>query len=155
MTSYNDLEEVLALLDALSKDLIAAIDACYAYEPPRDDIVKVYMPIYHDKICEILTKYYKINVESIDNLELIHFINWMSKYTQSLAKYEFKEERLENGVKVLIKVFAKRMLKTNMEIVLNILIQVFIMKKPIFKKIVERFKDNNRFRRTECDKWSI
>lgn len=124
VTSYNDLEEVLALLDALSKDLIAAIDACYAYEPPRDDIVKMYMPIYHDRICETLTKYYKMNIDSIENLELIYFINWMSKYTQSLAKYQFKEERLENGVKVLIKVFAKRMLKTNMEIVLNILIQV-------------------------------
>lgn len=57
-------------------------------------------------------------------MDLIYLINWINKYYGNLEPFGFEDKRLINSTKVLGVVFGKKIFKTNVGIIFNILLEV-------------------------------
>lgn len=60
-----NLENLMNFLNPLYNDMIGIMRACIVKDPPRRDIIWEYTEYLHEKICDMITRFWDKNHESL------------------------------------------------------------------------------------------
>ncbi len=77
----------------------------------------MYVEGFHERILAALKNYFKRNKNSLENrdiFELVKFLNW---YRSKLTLFgdAFQDKRIDDGVTVLCRIVGRRILKSNLK----------------------------------------
>ena len=54
----SDFNNLFTMLTLMQRDMLESLQACVVKDPQRKDIIKEYIEIVHEKICDIITDYW-------------------------------------------------------------------------------------------------
>lgn len=126
MTDYKEYEEVyltLEAIDVIKEDMIYTFDACLAQNPPRKDIIQMYMETVHLKMCERLTHEWNIKALLMTPLDILSVCEWVHKYMTTLKRFGIKDDSLENGYLTLVNAYKRKIHMQIYPMITNVLIR--------------------------------
>jgi hypothetical protein len=86
-------------------------DACIVKDPPRKDIIWEYTEYLHERICEILKKFWDENFRSIESVNLLQLTGWFDNYSNEMAAY-FTDDRLKMSIESLLSIYNSRSIES-------------------------------------------
>lgn len=75
-------DNLMKFLTPLSRDMLETMNGCVVKEPQRKDLIKEYIDFLHEKICEIITKFWNEKHEGIESVNLLKLASWMHTYSE-------------------------------------------------------------------------
>ncbi|CAK57824.1 unnamed protein product (macronuclear) [Paramecium tetraurelia] len=117
-----DLNKLISQLTDLRQDMLESMQASIVKDPQRKDIVKEYTDIYHEKICERITKFWDQNYMKLQSPELLLIGQWLHDYLLQMKDF-FNDDRILLGVGVLLNIYVNRSLESMESVIYQIIEQ--------------------------------
>jgi len=122
-TPQDNIKPLIASLDKVVREYISVIDACLAYRVQRKDVIQKYEEIFHEGILESLRGYFNKHASDLANGDIFEMMKFLTDYHKNLLLFgtSFSDSRITDGVNLLSKIAGRKILRTNMRAVNNIL----------------------------------
>lgn len=103
--------------------MINTFDACLAQNPPRKDIIQLFMQNIHTRICERLTYEWDHKALLMTPLDIFSLCEWVHQYMTTLKKFGIKDESLENGYLTLVNAYKRKIHMQIYPMITNVLLK--------------------------------
>ncbi|CAD8111062.1 unnamed protein product [Paramecium primaurelia] len=117
-----DLNTLIKQLTDLRQDMLESMQASIVKDPQRKDIVKEYTDIYHEKICNRITKFWDQSYMKLQSPELLLIAQWLHDYLLQMKDF-FNDDRILLGVGVLLNIYVNRSLESLESVIYQIIEQ--------------------------------
>jgi len=118
-----DIKPLIANLDKVVREYLAVIDACLAYRTQRKDVIQKYEEIFHEGILSALREYFNKHASDLPNGDIFEIMKFLTDYHKNLILFgnSFSDARILDGIALLSKIAGRKILRTNMRAVNNVL----------------------------------
>ncbi|CAG9318772.1 unnamed protein product [Blepharisma stoltei] len=122
MENCKEIELAINACQLLTDDLISTIDGCIAARPQRLEIAEFYAGIFHKKLCEFLSRCWKILGKHMPIEDLRKLIKWVHYYDTQLRKVGITDQKVDNGLVVLSLTYSNRIFENSKQGILDAMI---------------------------------
>ena len=94
---WDSLDSMLNDWTKLSQEFFSIFDAWLVQNPPRKDLIKLYMNTQHVIMWEAMGKVWEKNALNYNLIEIMSFWDWIYEYIKGLQKFGVSDDSIKNG----------------------------------------------------------
>ena len=94
---WDNLDNMLNDWTKLSQEFFSIFDAWLVQNPPRKDLIKLYMNTQHTIMCDAMSRVWEKFALNYNLIEILSFWDWIYEYIKGLQKFGVSDDSIKNG----------------------------------------------------------